>query len=493
MTLQENVRYILSPLIRFRRETHRCIGYRLDDFFHTTDNLTLLHPREVIFLMLFDGSRTIKEIDRNYSTLFLPQGKTTDVQKYFDTLQQRFNLADELVVDSNSLDACTIAEINNRYDPNEFLIDVKDINMDFGNLRLDSPLSVNFNICTRCGFACQYCYHPLPAVNEYISLDRLKDIFKEMHDIHIESVLFTGGDPMLRPDIDEVMIEAAKAGLFFTLSTKSILSDDRIRRLHDEAGLDRFLLSIDSFSAQTVHDLIGAPLDYVDRFRHMIGTMQALEMDARLKSVFTSVNGDEIDDYLQNLVELNTRYAQIVAYGRSEYRHHDGLFASKRQRDHANQAIEDFKKLHPEITLTGGRMEPTYDEPVVVQDIEDQSERFKKRVSCNAGRFQMELVPTGEVFICEHLPYQKEFVLGDLRKESIMECWNSDRMKAWLSPPPREVFAEGVPCRACPEPDYQLCHTKFSRCLRYSREIFQTVNAPDIHCPHATFKKRRTT
>ena len=68
----------------------------------------------------------------------------------------------------------------------------------------------------------------------------------------------------------------------------------------------------------------------------------------------------------------------------------------------------------------------------------------------------------GEVFICENLPYKKEFVLGDLRKQSVMEYWNSDRVKQWLFPPPREYFSKEAPCRICKQELYDVCHTTFS-------------------------------
>ena len=99
----------------------------------------------------------------------------------------------------------------------------------------------------------------------------------------------------------------------------------------------------------------------------------------------------------------------------------------------------------------------------------------------------------GEVFICENLPYKKEFVLGDLRKQSVMEYWNSDRVKQWLSPPPREYFSKEAPCRICKQELYDVCHTTFSRCLRFTYETFGTAHHGDINCPSTKFEKYRIT
>lgn len=486
--------YILSPSIRFRRETHRCIGYSIDDFFHSPDNLTVLHPDEVIFLLLFDGTRTILQVEKDFDYLYENQRcpwQRISGLAVLETLEKRMHLIN-LIVPLDSVSYDTIRTITNRYDPMDFLIPESDIKTDYADLRLEKPLSVNFNLMTTCGFRCLYCYHPLIPIPEQISLQRLQVLFKELHDIGCESVLLTGGDPMLRQDVDEVMIALHTSEVFYTLSTKSIIPDSRLQKLHEEAGLDRMQLSIDSCDRDIISTLIGADTDYLDRFACMVKAMQVLGIDVRVKAVLTSYNADNLDEYFQYIDSLGIRHIQIVGYGRSGVRHRDEFYPSYEQQQRASEIVSRWQSDHTEIEIVGGGYSEVYDEPCHLETI-DTNTIFSKRTICNAGRFAMTWLPNGEVYICEHLPYDTEYVLGDLRTESIMECWNGDRMKQWLSPPPRDIFALESPCRKCSEPTYSICHTRYSRCLRFARELTGTTRSPDPRCPYAEFKKTRLT
>ena len=297
---------------------------------------------------------------------------------------------------------------------------------------------------------------------------------------------------MLRPDIDDVMIALHDAGVFYTLSTKSILSKKRIKKLYDKAGLDRIQLSLDSFDNKIVHKLLGVSLDYVDKFVKMVKDMQEIGMDVRIKAVLTSYNADSIEDYLNTAAALGIKHIQVVGYGRSGYRHTDDIFPSDEQMQKASNAIQNFRIAHPEIELVGGGFGKS-SESHKREDVNTLEEMMKKRVICNAGRFSLLMLPNGEVFICEHLPYSKEFVLGDLREDSLKDVWNGKGVRDWLSPPPRKIFSNSSACKTCPDDYYNYCHQIYSRCLRFCREYTGDVNTPDRNCPYSDFEEIRVT
>ena len=158
----------------------------------------------------------------------------------------------------------------------------------------------------------------------------------------------------------------------------------------------------------------------------------------------------------------------------------------------ASEVVQRFKELHPNVELAAGGFAAAYDEPFAPEKITAEN-IFEKRAICNAGRFSMTLMPNGEVFICEQLPYDKRYVLGDLKTQSVAECWNGELMKKWHLPPERSIFSEGSPCKVCPEEYYRACHTVYSRCLRFIYELTGNTITADIKCPRYTFAKRRIT
>lgn len=487
MVLNDNIKYILSNEVRFRREKNRCVFYTVDDFFHSPDNISIIHPYDVIFLLLFDGTRTLKDIERDFNYLF--NINDCNARRILEKLVPQLHNID-LVVPVNTYSAEIIDTIRNRYEATSFVIPADEIFLDQKNLRLDSPLSVNYNVTTHCGFSCKYCYHPLMPIKDYIPLSRLEILFKDLKKTGCESILLTGGDPLLRHDIDEMMILLKKTDLFYTLSTKSILSSDRIRKLYNEAGLDRVQLSIDCFDPNIEHELIGVDFDYVDKFVKMTKFMKFIGLDVRFKAVLTSYNADYFEKYLKMCEELDIKHIQIVSYGRSGYRHSDSLFANERQMNVVSDILDKWRSVHSDVTLVGGNFTPAF----VSHEKENAyslNDMMGKRVVCNAGRFSLQLMPNGEAFVCEHLPYCKDYILGDFSTSNLYEVWNGIDMMNWLSPPPRETFPSDSPCHDCSDEYYKVCHSSYSRCLRFCREYMGATTSPDYHCPMSNYKEIR--
>ena len=494
---------IYNPELRFRKEEHRCIAYTIDDFFYSPDKVSVLLPQEVITLLLFDGEHTFLEVAKNVSYVFglsreevesLPLDKLeTMLYNSLELIEKRTNIV-PLVVDAETVKPHLLKETQNRYpNPGYFVISKENIIFNPRDLRLSSPLSVNYNVMTSCGFKCKYCYHPLVNVKDLISLDRLKTIFTELKESGCESFMLTGGDPMLRADIDEMMKALHDVGLYYSLSTKSVLTDERIKKLRNEAGLTGMQISLDSSNSETVKYLLGINDDeYLTKLLHMIDTMQQNNIDVRVKAVLTSYNVQGLSEYLNMLYDKGIRRMQVVQYGRSGTRHTDDLFPTEDQLKKASDIVENFKQLHTDVQLTAGGFAPSYDEPVIADPITNEN-IFAKRAICNAGRFSMTMMPNGEVFVCEQLPYDKRYVLGDLRTMSVNECWNGELMTAWLSPPSRDSFSENSPCRSCKDEHFTECHKVYSRCLRFIYEHTGDTSTCDIKCPHYKFEARRIT
>lgn len=494
-TINLSEKLIFNPSLRFKSEKNRCIAYIVDDFFSKPSNLAVLYPSEVIFLLLFDGSSSVVHVLKSYAYLFnIFYNSDKELihtlrEKILD-IQQRLKL-EQLLINIDELTPSQILETQNRYNIKEFIISDKNLDIDIENLRLLSPLSVNFNVTTVCGFKCKYCYHPLNPITDYISVDRLKIIFKELKDINCENVLLSGGDPMLRPDIDELIKALSDTNLYYTISTKSILEKDRIKKFYNEYGMKTIQISLDSINSDCVKYHLGIDDDeYVTKAIKMINTMRDIGIRVRIKTVVTKYSIETLSETLKAFADLGIENFHLAQYIKSDYRHYDNLFPTKEQLSKIRFEIEEFKFKNNNINFSYDNFLIDYKEPFICNAISKDT-IFVNRGICNAERFMITLLPNGEVFICENLPYKKEFVLGDLREQSVMEYWNSDRVKEWLSPPNRNIFADSAPCKICNDKYYNHCHKIYSRCLKYCYETFNNVNMSDINCPYTKFKRYR--
>jgi MoaA/NifB/PqqE/SkfB family radical SAM enzyme len=109
----------------------------------------------------------------------------------------------------------------------------------------DHPIMAHLIPIRRCNLSCTYCNEfddfskpvPLPKIRERI--DRLADLGASI-------VTLSGGEPLLHPELDDVIRRMRQRGVIAGMITNGyLLTADRIKRLND-AGLDHMQISIDN-------------------------------------------------------------------------------------------------------------------------------------------------------------------------------------------------------------------------------------------------------
>ncbi|HSW39949.1 MAG TPA: radical SAM protein [Acidobacteriota bacterium] len=97
----------------------------------------------------------------------------------------------------------------------------------------------------RCNLACTYC-NEFDAVSAPVPIDEMIRRIDRLADLGTTIITISGGEPMLHPDLDEIIRRIRRRGGIATLITNGfLLTIDRIRRLN-RAGLDYLQISIDN-------------------------------------------------------------------------------------------------------------------------------------------------------------------------------------------------------------------------------------------------------
>ena len=132
-------------------------------------------------------------------------------------------------------------------------------------LRLDGqgkPLWLVCELTYRCPLQCPWCNNPLEfaSINNELSTEEWKRVLRESRALGSLQLGFTGGEPALRQDLEELVAEADKLGFYTNLITSTVgLSRDRLARLK-AAGLKQIQVSLQSHDATTTNALVGAPV-----------------------------------------------------------------------------------------------------------------------------------------------------------------------------------------------------------------------------------------
>jgi GTP 3',8-cyclase len=160
------------------------------------------------------------------------------------------------------------------------------------------PVSnIRISLTKQCNLACIYCHREGEKdAKEQLTADEIAEILEVSVKFGIRSVKFTGGEPLLRPDLIEI-IRSVPAGMESSLTTNGTLLAGLARDLK-AAGLKRVNVSLDSLNHDTYRKITG-----VDKLSEVLEGISAAR-DAGLTPVkinmvlLEGINEHEIDDFL---------------------------------------------------------------------------------------------------------------------------------------------------------------------------------------------------
>jgi cyclic pyranopterin phosphate synthase len=160
------------------------------------------------------------------------------------------------------------------------------------------PVSnIRVSLTPKCNLSCIYCHKEgEKSPKEQLSAEDIAEILRVAAKFEIRSVKFTGGEPLLRPDLVTI-VQSVPAGMESSLTTNGTLLADFARDLKT-SGLRRVNVSIDSLNPETYKKITG-----VDNLSAVLeGITAALDVGltpVKLNMVvLDGINDNEIEDFL---------------------------------------------------------------------------------------------------------------------------------------------------------------------------------------------------
>ena len=157
--------------------------------------------------------------------------------------------------------------------------------------------NIRISLTPRCNLRCIYCHREgeVKSGNE-LTKEEIAEILRVAATFGIRSVKFTGGEPLLRKDIVDI-VRSVPPGMESSLTTNGTHLSEYARDLK-AAGLKRVNVSIDSINPETYQKITG----YNDLGNVLAGVKVALEAGLTpIKInmvVLEGINDHEIDDFL---------------------------------------------------------------------------------------------------------------------------------------------------------------------------------------------------
>ena len=176
----------------------------------------------------------------------------------------------------------------------------------------DRPVSnLRISLTPQCNLSCIYCHREgEKKPGSQLSAEEISEILKTAALFGIRSVKFTGGEPLLRPDLVEIIGSVPK-GMESSITTNGTLLADLAPDLK-QAGLRRVNVSLDSLNRDTYQKITGT-----DRLGDVLdGITAALEAGLtpiKLNMVvLKDVNNTEVDDFLAYVRNNRNLVLQLI-------------------------------------------------------------------------------------------------------------------------------------------------------------------------------------
>lgn len=303
------------------------------------------------------------------------------------------------------------------------------------------PLWLLAEVTYRCPLHCAFCYNPTDydkhTQNE-LTTEQWIQVLRDARKLGAIQLGISGGEPLLRDDIEEIVIEAKKLGYYSNLITSGVgLTEKRIQAFKD-GGLDHIQLSMHDITEE-INNFITNTKTF--QLKQKVAAMiKAHGYPMVLNVVIHRYNIDHMKQILEMAEAIGADYIELANnqyYGWSLV-NRSQLMPTREQLDRAEAITNEFRATNPHIKAL-----------YVVPDY--FNDRPKKCMN-GWGEVFMIVTANGDVLPCHSarslpnmkFPNVKDSDLGWSWKDS--PAFNQYRGTNWMK----------EPCRSCEEKEKDL-------------------------------------
>lgn len=301
----------------------------------------------------------------------------------------------------------------------------------------------------RCPLQCPYCSNPLDyaAHSRELSTEEWMRVFSEARAMGAVQLGLSGGEPLIRPDLPDLVRHARDLGYYTNLISSGYGLDEAKIIALKSAGLDHIQISIQS-PEKTLNDFLAG----TESFDHKKAVARLIKQHGYpmvLCVVIHRQNIHQMREILEMAVELGADYLELAncQYYGWALLNRDQLLPTQAQFIEAEAIAQDYK------TRLAGKMKIYYVVP-------DYYEDRPKACMNGWGTTFLTIAPDGQALPCHEARVLPGLNCPNVRDHSIQAIWedspafNRFRGTAWMQ----------EPCRSCPEQqkDYGGC-----RCQAY--------------------------
>lgn len=281
--------------------------------------------------------------------------------------------------------------------------------------------SVTWNVTSKCNFSCEHCYVPSSERRD-LSHREAKRLLGQLADLGVEELYISGGEPLMRGDLFDLIGHATDLGLRVATITNGWYLTREKALLFKDDGVDHVSVSVDGIGR--THDEFRNKTQSFERCMRAIKLLKEAGVKTHLSPTFSKHNIDELPALFSLALELGVNFSTKVMIPMGQARtlgeyclspdEQKGLYEYLRAKKvEFDGKIDIVTTCNPYSVLFGGKRKLA-------------SNRI--RGGCTAGVSILCISADGNILPCSRL----QIALGNVREVSLSDIWYSSEDLAML-------------------------------------------------------------
>ncbi|SFM63036.1 pyrroloquinoline quinone biosynthesis protein PqqE [Marinobacter zhejiangensis] len=305
--------------------------------------------------------------------------------------------------------------------------------------KIGPPLWLLAELTYRCPLQCPYCSNPLDYAqnDQELTTEQWVSVLRQGREMGAAQLGFSGGEPLVRQDLPELITEARQLGYYSNLITSGLgLTEDKVLAFRD-AGLDHIQVSFQASDPELNNAVAGSR----KAFEQKLAMARAVK-DAGYPMVLNFVihrhNIHQMTDIIDLCERLGADYVELATcqyYGWA-FKNREGLMPSKAQLIKAEAEVNERRRM---LSEAGSAMKLIFVTP-------DYYEERPKACMNGWGSLFLTVAPDGTALPC-HSARLLPIEFPNVQSQSLQSIWydspgfNHYRGDSWMP----------EPCRSCDE------------------------------------------
>lgn len=291
---------------------------------------------------------------------------------------------------------------------------------------------VVWNSTRTCNLKCRHCYMSSDAkkYQNELTTAEAKQFIDDLADFNVPVLLFSGGEPLIRPDFFELADYAAKKGVRPTLSTNGTLITPEVARKIKDIGVGYVGISLDGL--REVNDKFRGKAGAFEAAMNGIKNCVAVDQRVGLRFTINHHNIQELENIFDFIEEENINrvcFYHLVYSGRGNQMMDEDVTAeeSRRAMDIIIRRTRDFEErgLKKEILTVDNHCDGVYMYLKALQEGKDElAQQIKKYIAMNGGNRSgmafAEVDPLGYVHPDQ---FTQHHTFGNVRERNFGDIW----------------------------------------------------------------------